>query len=290
MYIRFYEKCILKCYNHFNEVRKKSLKKENYRERLIDDKISKYLTIFGAVSIEGPKWCGKTWTSLNHANSVTYMTERSPRDLAKVDPKYIFTKERPQLIDEWQLVPSIWDAVRHECDSDYKKGKFILTGSTILSKQESEEEVFHSGIGRIATMKMYPMSLYESGDSIGDVSIRQMLEGKVKCGYVRKVELDELAKLIIRGGWPENIDRDDNDLDLSVSKLLNDHHTFGLMFEALVERELRIYMDYLDGHLYHFRDNVTGDEVDAIVEFRDGSYGAIEIKLSDGVWMKLKRV
>ena len=263
-------------------MRKKSLKKENYRERLIDDKISKYLTIFGAVSIEGPKWCGKTWTSLNHANSVTYMTERSPRDLAKVDPKYIFTKERPQLIDEWQLVPSIWDAVRHECDSDHEKGKFILTGSTILSKQESEEEVFHSGIGRIATMKMYPMSLYESGDSTGDVSIRQMLEKKVKCGYVRKVELDELAKLIIRGGWPENIDRDDNDLDLSVSKLLNDHHTFGLMFEALVERELRIYMDYLDGHLYHFRDNVTGDEVDAIVEFRDGSYGAIEIKLSDG--------
>lgn len=271
-------------------VRKKSLKKENYRERLIDDKISKYLTIFGAVSIEGPKWCGKTWTSLNHANSVTYMTERSPRDLAKVDPKYIFTKERPQLIDEWQLVPSIWDAVRHECDSDHEKGKFILTGSTILSKQESEEEVFHSGTGRIATMKMYPMSLYESGDSTGDVSIKQMLEKKVKCGYVRKVELDELAKLIIRGGWPENIDRDDNDLDLSVSKLLNDHHTFGLMFEALVERELRIYMDYLDGHLYHFRDNVTGDEVDAIVEFRDGSYGAIEIKLSDGVWMKLKRV
>ena len=375
-----------------------SLKKENYRERLIDDKISKYLTIFGAVSIEGPKWCGKTWTSLNHANSVTYMTERSPRDLAKVDPKYIFTKERPQLIDEWQLVPSIWDAVRHECDSDHEKGKFILTGSTILSKQESEEEVFHSGTGRIATMKMYPMSLYESGNSTCDVSIRQILEGKVKCGYVRKVELDELAKLIIRGGWPENIDRDDNDidiipksyidsiinkdinerkdkkrdsnkmrmlirslarnestvagnetliknieeyeteseliesritvadyisvldclyltanqeafrvnyrsskrigkspkrhlidpslscasLDLSVSKLLNDHHTFGLMFEALVERELRIYMDYLDGHLYHFRDNVTGDEVDAIVEFRDGSYGAIEIKLSDG--------
>lgn len=131
-------------------------------------------------------------------------------------------------------------------------------------------------------MKMYPMSLYESGDSTGDVSIKQMLEKKVKCGYVRKVELDELAKLIIRGGWPENIDRDDNDLDLSVSKLLNDHHTFGLMFEALVERDLRVYMDYLDGHLYHFRDNVTGDEVDAIVEFRDGSYGAIEIKLSDG--------
>lgn len=374
-----------------------NLKKKDYRERLIDNKITKYLSIFGAVSIEGPKWCGKTWTSLNHANSVTYMTERSSRDLAKVDPKYIFTKERPQLIDEWQLVPSIWDAVRNECDSDHDKGKFILTGSTTLTKEESEEEVFHSGVGRIATMKMYPMSLYESLDSTGDVSITDMLNNKVKCQYIRKVELDEIAKLIIRGGWPENIDKNIEDidiipksyidsiinkdmnerkdkkrdsnkmrmlirslsrnessiagndtivkdieeyesnddllesritvadyisvldslyltanqeafsvnyrsskrigkspkrhlvdpslacasLDLSIEKLLNDHNTFGLMFEALVERDLRIYMDYLGGHLYHFRDNISGDEVDAILEFRDGSYGAIEIKLSE---------
>jgi len=375
-----------------------SLTRENYRKRLVDDKIAKYLKIFGAVSIEGPKWCGKTWTSLNHSNSVTYMTERSPRDLAKVDPKYIFTDERPQLIDEWQLVPSIWDAVRHECDSDHEKGKFILTGSTTLTKQESEEEVFHSGTGRIAIMKMYPMSLYESGDSTGDVSILEMLNNEVKCKYIRKVELDEIAKLIIRGGWPENIDKEGDDIEviprsyidsiinrdinerkdkkrdpnkmrmlirslsrnetsiagndtivkdieeyetgeeliesrmtvadyisvldslyltanqeafninyrsskrigkspkrhlvdpslacaglgLTIKKLLNDHETFGLMFEALVERDLRIYMDYLDGHLYHFRDNTSGDEVDSILEFRDGSYAAVEIKLSDG--------
>ena len=158
-----------------------SLKKEDYKERLIDKKIDRYLNIFGAIAIEGPKWCGKTWTSLNHANSVTYMTERSSRDLAKVDPKYIFTKERPQLIDEWQLVPSIWDTVRHECDSDHQKGKFILTGSTTLVKEEEDEddEVFHSGVGRIAIMKMYPMSLYESGDSTGDVSISDMLNNRV---------------------------------------------------------------------------------------------------------------
>ena len=375
-----------------------SLKKETYKKRLIDDKISKYLTLFGAIAIEGPKWCGKTWTSLNHANSVTYMTEKSPRDLAKVDPKYIFTNDRPQLIDEWQLVPGIWDSVRHECDNDHNKGKFILTGSTTLTKSEEEEEVFHSGVGRIAMMKMYPMSLYESGDSTGDVSIMDMLNDNVNCKYIRKVELDELAKLIIRGGWPDNIDRDIEDidiipksyidaivnkdinerkdkkrdsnkmrmlirslarnesaifsndriardieeyensaellesritiadylsvlsslyliynqeafsvnyrsskrvgkspkrhlidpslscasLDLSVDKLLNDHNTFGLMFEALVERDLKIYMDYLGGHLFHFRDNVSGDEVDAILEFRDGSYGAVEIKLSNG--------
>ena len=375
-----------------------SLEKKDYRKRLIDDKIDRYLKIFGAISIQGPKWCGKTWTSLKHANSVSYMTEKSPRDLAKVDPKYIFNQDRPQLIDEWQLVPSIWDAVRHECDSDHDKGKFILTGSTSLSKEEREDEIFHSGTGRIAIMKMNPMSLYESGDSTGDVSIEEMFSGNVNCKYIRKVELDELAKLIIRGGWPENIDKEGDDieviprsyiesvitrdinerkdkkrdsnkmrmlirslsrnettiagndtivkdieefentddliasrltvadyvsvlddlyltanqeafsinyrsskrigkspkrhlvdpslacasLDLTVVKLLNDHETFGLLFEALVERYLRIYMDYLDGHLYHFRDNVSGDEVDSILEFRDGEYAAVEIKLSDG--------
>ena len=375
-----------------------SLEKKDYRKRLIDDKIDRYLKIFGAISIQGPKWCGKTWTSLKHANSVSYMTEKSPRDLAKVDPKYIFNQDRPQLIDEWQLVPSIWDAVRHECDSDHDKGKFILTGSTSLSKEEREDEIFHSGTGRIAIMKMNPMSLYESGDSTGDVSIEEMFSGNVNCKYIRKVELDELAKLIIRGGWPENIDKEGDDieviprsyiesvitrdinerkdkkrdsnkmrmlirslsrnettiagndtivkdieefentddliasrltvadyvsvlddlyltanqeafsinyrsskrigkspkrhlvdpslacasLDLTVVKLLNDHETFGLLFEALVERDLRIYMDYLDGHLYHFRDNVTGMKVDSILEFSDGEYAAVEIKLSDG--------
>jgi hypothetical protein len=374
-----------------------SLTKEDYYERLIDKKIEKYLNIFGAISIIGPKWCGKTWTSLNHANSVTYMTERGPRDLANVNPKYIFENDRPQLIDEWQLVPAIWDSVRHECDNDHEKGKFLLTGSTSLSKQETDEEIFHSGTGRIATIRMYPMSLYESKDSTGEVSIMDMFNGTVKCKHTKKIELDEIAKLIIRGGWPENLDKDINDidiipksyidsviskdinerkdkkrdsnkmkmlirslarnessiagndtivkdieefensneliesritvadyfsvldslyltsnqeafnlnyrssdrigkspkrhlvdpslacasLDLSISKLLYDLNTFGFMFEALVERDLRIYIEYLDGHLYHFRDNASGDEVDAILELRDGSYGAIEIKLID---------
>ena len=374
-----------------------SLVMKDYRKRLIDDKITRYLNIFGAISIQGPKWCGKTWTSLNHANSVVYMTEKGVRDLAKVDPKYIFKKERPQLIDEWQLVPSIWDSVRHECDKDHEKGKFILTGSTTLTKQDEEEEIFHSGTGRIAIMQMHPMSLYESGDSSGDVSIMEMLSGNVNGKYIRKVELEELAKFVIRGGWPENIDKNIDDIDviprnyiesiikkdinerkdrkrdsnkvrmlirslarnescilgnntivkdieeyestedliesrttvadyinaldglfltadqeafsvnyrsskrigkspkrhlvdpslacaslgLTVEKLLNDFNTFGLMFEALVERDLRIYMDYLDGRVFHFRDNISGDEVDAILEFKDGEYAAVEIKLSE---------
>ena len=375
-----------------------SLKKEDYRERLIDSKINKYLKIFGAISIEGPKWCGKTWTALNHANSATYMTEKNSKDLATVDPKYIFTQKWPQLIDEWQLVPNIWDSVRNECDSDHNKGKFILTGSTSLLKDDEENEVYHSGTGRIASMKMYPMSLFESGDSSGDVSITEMLNNSVKGKYLKKNELPDLAKLIIRGGFPENINvpaediniiphsylesiitkdmherrdkkrdsnkmrmlirslsrnesstasmetiirdimEDDTDdskienritisdyfsvlqdlyllnnveafstnyrsskrvgktpkrhlidpslacasLDLTVEKLMNDFNTFGLMFESLVIRDLTIYMDYLDGHLFHFRDNSSGDEVDAILEFKDGNYGAVEIKLTSG--------
>ena len=375
-----------------------SLTRDGYKQRLIDERISRYLRVFGAVSIEGPKWCGKTWTSLNHANSVTFMTEKSALNLAKVDPKYIFTKERPQLIDEWQIVPEVWDAVRHECDMDHAKGKFILTGSTTLKKKRGESKVHHTGTGRIAPLRMYPMSLYESGDSSGEASISGMLNGEVHEGNVRKVELDELARLIIRGGWPENLDMASEDigiipesyieavvtkdmherqtkkrspqkmrmliralsrheasiagdktlvkdieeyengdeliqsretvsdytkvldslflinnqeafsvhyrsstrigksakrhlvdpslccasLHLTVDKLMNDHETFGLMFEALVERDLRIYADFLEGQLYHFRDNSSGDEVDAIVEFKDGKYAAFEIKLSDG--------
>lgn len=375
-----------------------SLRRDGYKERLVDERIGRFLKIFGAVSIEGPKWCGKTWTSLNHANSATFLTDKSARNLAEVDPKYIFTPDKPQLIDEWQVVPEVWDAVRHECDSDHEKGKFILTGSTSLKKNVDEKKVFHSGTGRIAPVRMFPMSLYESGDSTGEASLAGMLDGEIKEGYVRKIELSEIAKYIIRGGWPENQDVSDEDigiipesyieavvtkdmherqpvkrspekmrmllralarneaslagdktlvkdieeyesgeeliksrdtiadyisvldslyltanqeafsvnyrsssrvgktakrhlvdpslscasLHLTEKKLLDDHETFGLLFEALAERDLRIYADCHDGQLYHFRDNTTGDEVDAIVEFKDGNYAAFEIKLSDG--------
>ena len=193
-----------------------ALTRQNYKRRLIDDKVDRYLKVFGAISIEGPKWCGKTWTSLNHSESVSYLTEKEIRRLAEVDPKYIFAKLRPQLIDEWQLVPEIWDAVRHECDMDSDTGKFILTGSTSLNREDSQK-VFHSGAGRIARLKMYTMSLFESGDSTGDVSIIDMLNSTVKCGYIRKVELTELAQYIIRGGWPANSDKDIEDIDISIS-------------------------------------------------------------------------
>ena len=371
-----------------------SLTEKGYKKRLIDDKIERYLDVFGAISIEGAKWCGKTWTALNHAESVSYVTETNIKKLALINPKNIFTEKRPQLIDEWQIVPSIWDSVRHECDRNHSTGKFILTGSTTLRKEKQREQVHHSGAGRIARMKMQTMSLYESGDSTGDISIREMLENKDISKNIGEVELKTLANLIVRGGWPESLNikkenytlipksyidsiliieineedkiRDKNKmnmllkslarneativnnktiikdieeyetgedlltsrttiidyldflerlhlienqeayslnyrspervgksvkrhlvdpslacacLNLNVDKLMKDLNTFGFLFEALVERDLRVYMDYLDGKLYHFRDNVSGIEVDSILEFEDGEYAAAEIKL-----------
>ena len=133
-----------------------ALTEDGYRKRIIDDKIETYLDLFGALSIEGPKWCGKTWTALNHSNSVIYLdnTEENfeNRRLAKMDVSLILNEESPELIDEWGEVPEIWDAVRHKCDRDHKKGKYILTESTTLRKKEDEEKIHHSGAGRIDKM------------------------------------------------------------------------------------------------------------------------------------------
>ena len=370
-----------------------SLRKNEYIERLVDKKIEEYLSIFGAISIEGPKWCGKTWTSLNHANSVVYLDEEETKEKARLSFDLILDNEKPELIDEWNLIPEIWDAVRRKCDEKTEKGNYILTCSTKLTDESQKEKIHHSGAGRIGKIKMYTMSLYESGDSTGKVSISDLLNNNVKNELNSKITLDKLANLIIRGGWPSNInipddkcgiipksyieailEKDINDdkkrdkskmmmllkslarnestvsnkstllkdieeyaneseliesritiddyldvlnrlniienqeaysnnyrskervgktakrhfidpslacacLDLTKDKLLDDLKTFGFMFEALVERDLNIYMEYLDGKLYHFRDNVTGLEADSILEFKDGEYAIVEIKL-----------
>lgn len=371
------------------------LTKKGYKERLIDKDIEENLNIFGAISIEGPKWCGKTWTALNHSNSVAFLnnTEDNFREkhLAEMDVNLVMEKEQPETIDEWQEVPEIWDAVRFKCDQDNKKGKYILTGSAT----PVSDKIHHSGAGRICKMKMYTMSLYESGDSSGAVSLNDLFNDTVKNKLLDKVELKRLAELIVRGGWPESINlsiigamkmsksyidavldkdiieidgvkRDRNKMEmllrslarnettisantvlikdiandvteeeLTVSrntvtdylnvlnrlhlienqnafmykirsrsnvgknpkrhftdpslgcavlnitpeKLINDLDTFGLYFEGLCERDLRIYAESIGAKLYHYRENDTGLEVDAIVEIADGEYGAIEIKL-----------
>ena len=371
-----------------------SLRKKEYKDRLVDKKIGEYLSVFGAVSIEGPKWCGKTWTSLNHANSIVSLDDEETKQKAELSLEYILDNQTPELIDEWNLVPKIWDAVRRKCDETTQKGNYILTCSTKLSDEQQKEKIHHSGAGRIGKINMYTMSLYESGDSTGEASIMDMYHNKQKNKRNSKdVNLSDLANFIIRGGWPSNIhipenkigiipkgyinsllDSDINDekkrdkqkmlmllkslsrnestvvgnqtlikdiedneneedllqsritiedylnvlnrlhlienqdaysqnyrspkrigkspkrhftdpslacacLDLTKDKLINDLKTFGFLFEALVERDLRVYMEYLDGKLYHFRDNITGVEVDAILEFSGGDYAAVEIKL-----------
>ena len=184
------------------------LTKAGYKKRLVDKEIEENLKIFGALSIEGPKWCGKTWTALNHSNSVAFLnnTEDNFREkhLAEMDVNLVLNKEFPETIDEWQEVPSIWDAVRFKCDQDKNKGKYILTGSAT----PVTDKIHHSGAGRICKIKMYTMSLYESGESSGDVSLSELFKGKFTNKLVEKTEFNKLADLIVRGGWPEVIDLD----------------------------------------------------------------------------------
>lgn len=368
-----------------------TLKKEGYKERLIDKKIEECLKIFGAVSIVGPKYCGKTWTSLAHSKSVKYINSNDKKlyTLAQMDVNQILVGEYPILIDEWQLIPSIWDCVRRKCDEDKIKGKFILTGPAT----EKENTIDHSGAGRICKLDMGTMSLFESGESDGYVSLNDLFKNIEFKGHLTKeLSLEDISSLIIRGGWPDNIentpkesqlivksyikdilDKDINEIDgvkrdrnkmemllkslarnestlasnetlikdvieneydsinketvgeylnvldklhliqnqqafnpnvrsrenvgktakrhftdpsivcgllnLNYDKMIQDLNTFGFLFESLVERDLRIYSNYNNGELRHFRNNVSGLEIDSIVINEEGDYGAIEIKL-----------
>ena len=368
-----------------------TLKKEGYKERLIDKKIEECLKIFGAVSIVGPKYCGKTWTSLAHSKSVKYINSNDKKlyTLAQMDVNQILVGEYSILIYEWHLIPSIWDCVRRKCDEDKIKGKFILTGSAT----EKENTIDHSGAGRICKLDMGTMSLFESGESDGYVSLNDLFKNIEFKGHLTKeLSLEDIANLIMRGGWPDNmentpkesqlivksyikdiLDKDINEIDgvkrdrnkmemllkslarnesslasnetlikdvieneydsinketvgeylnvldklyliqnqqafnpnvrsrenvgktakrhftdpsivcgllnLNYDKMISDLNTFGFLFESLVERDLRIYSKYNNGELRHFRNNVSGLEIDSIVINEEGEYGAIEIKL-----------
>ncbi len=369
-----------------------SLRKQEYRERIIDDIVKSKLASFGAVCIEGPKWCGKTWTALNHSNSVFFIGDPhnnfQNRLLAEVDPSIVLDGLNPRLIDEWQEVPSLWDAVRFEVDKTKHKGQFILTGSST----PKSFGVLHSGTGRIDRIMMRPMSLYESGDSDGSVSLRMLFANTLKTTKTDSMSLSKLAYLATRGGWPgslgmnekqasdiaksylksiladditkiDGVKRDskkvkalikslarnvatsvsnatlikdikefDGDLidpntiasyldiltrlfiidnqqaydinyrsstrvakspkrhfidpslavaalEMNPSMLLKDLNLFGFIFESLVIRDLKIYAEANRGSVYHFRHHDTGDEIDAVIELDDGTWGAFEIKL-----------
>ena len=364
---------------------------KTYLPRLVDKQVKMELETFGAVCIEGAKWCGKTWTSKHHSKSAIYLGDPSRnfqnKELMKLEPKTALQGEVPRLIDEWQEVPSVWDIVRHEVDERGKKGQFILTGSST----PIQKGILHSGAGRISTIRMRPMSLFESKDSSGDVSLQSLFDGTFEAKATPEVDLQTLINLTIRGGWPgslglsyeqyslipkeyissvinhdiyrlEGINRNskkmhrllrslarnesttasiptlrrdiveydndelDNDtistyltiferlflidnqmafstnirsstrikqyakrhfvdpslaiavLGANNNDLLNDLNTFGFMFEALCERDLRIYAESLGGELYHYQD-YKNREIDAIVQLEDGRWGAFEIKL-----------
>ena len=199
----------------------KIMNKEKYIPRIVDAAVERYLATMGAVCIEGPKWCGKTWTSSYHSNSEflvgTPDNNFQNRALAEMSPALVLEGETPRLIDEWQEVPPLWDAVRYTVDQRGKKGQFILTGSATPKRKG----VLHSGAGRIGKLRMRPMSLYESGDSSGKVSLHELCEGKLTPAITGEVDLRTLAHLTVRGGWPGNLDIGDADISLLPGEYLD---------------------------------------------------------------------
>ena len=365
---------------------------EEYRKRIVDTILQDKLEAKGAVLIEGPKWCGKTTTAAQQAASILRMDNPSEKEqnlsLAKINPLRLLKGDSPRLIDEWQLAPTLWDTIRYEVDQRSKMGQFILTGSAV---PPDTKEITHSGTGRFSWLMMRPMSLFESGDSSGEVSLKELFSGNLDVDGENQNDIEKLAFLICRGGWPGAIDLNEkaalqqafdyydgvvksdinradgnnknvervkrimrsfarnqgsqiantviaNDIlandsssvnedtvhtyiealkkifviedmtawnpnlrsksairtsdtryyvDPSIAvaslgvgpeDLINDLDTYGLFFETLCVRDLRVFAESLDGSVYHYRDN-TGLECDAVVHLRNGKYGLIEIKL-----------
>jgi predicted AAA+ superfamily ATPase len=365
---------------------------KEYRSRIVDSILQDKLEAKGAVLIEGPKWCGKTTTAAQKASSILHMDNPSEKEqnlsLARINPLRLLKGDTPRLIDEWQLAPTLWDTIRYEVDQRAKMGQFILTGSAV---PPDTKEITHSGTGRFSWLMMRPMSLFESGDSSGEVSLKELFSGNLDVDGENQNDIEKLAFLICRGGWPgaialkekaalqqafdyydgvvkSDINRADgnnkneervkrimrsfarnqgsqvantviagdilaNDsasinedtvhtyidalkkifviedmsawnpnlrsksairtsdtryyvdpsiaaasLGVGPDDLINDLNTYGLFFETLCVRDLRVFAQSLDGSVYHYKDN-TGLECDAVVHLRNGKYGLIEIKI-----------
>ena len=363
-----------------------------YKSRIADRLLARKLAGKGAVLIEGPKWCGKTTTARQQAKSLLDLGDtevlKQSKQLMEISSKTLLQGETPRLIDEWQTIPELWDTIRNEVDKRGAFSQFILTGSTV--KPQAEDTV-HSGTGRIARIKMRPMSLFESGESTGSVSLQKLFEGETFEPQPNSLELQNIAYLSCRGGWPQttllegdialdqalsyvndvcerdikrvdgvkrNAERarlllrsyarnvsqqvsyatikadmmsnDANTLDedtvadyikalkrlfvledleawnpnirsksairtsdtrhfvdpsigtaalgLGPNDLINDLDSFGLIFEDLAVRDLRVFAEALDGKLYHYRDS-SGLECDSVLHRRNGTYALIEVKL-----------
>lgn len=365
---------------------------KEYKKRIADELLERKLKGKGAVLIEGPKWCGKTTTAEQVSGSILYMATPEDKEqniaLAELNPSLLLKGETPRLIDEWQIAPKLWDAIRFEVDHRGEEGQFILTGSAVPADMK---DVTHTGTGRIARLTMRPMTLYESEESNGTVSLSELLSGNSKISGINELSLEDIAYLCCRGGWPrsifmdkdialdqafdyydaivnsdisrvDNVDRnperaknlmrsyarnigsqasnetlkndmisnDSTSLDtdtilsyinalkkifvieeslawnpnlrsktairtsetryfidpsiavaalgLGPNDLINDLNTFGLIFETLCIRDLRVYAESINGSIYHYRD-ASELECDAVIHLRNGSYGLIEIKL-----------
>ena len=363
-----------------------------YKKRIADTLLVRKLEGKGAVLVEGAKWCGKTTTAEQVAKSILYMSDSEKinqyLELADVNPKQLLQGETPRLLDEWQLAPKLWDAVRFEVDHRKELGQFILTGSAVPVETE---DIHHTGTGRFARLKMRTMSLFESGESNGSVSLANLFNEQTDIEGANDLSFERIAFLACRGGWPQAIEMRDaialdqafdycdavvnadisrvdkvardpertkrllrayarhqgaqvantvikadmaaNDnttvdddtlysyitalkkifviedmpawnpnlrsktairtsdtryfvdpsiaaasLGIGPEDLMNDLNTFGLLFETMCIRDLRVFADALNGQVYHYRD-ASGLECDAVVHLRNGFYGLIEIKL-----------
>ncbi len=180
---------------------------KEYRKRIADDILSRKIVGKGAVVVEGPKWCGKTTTAEQVASSIIYMDDPEHKNqylsMVDINPRRLLEGAVPRLIDEWQLAPKLWDAIRFEVDHREELGQFILTGSAVCC---DSEDITHTGTGRFSWLTMRPMSLYESGESTGDVSLAQLFENPEQVDGISNIDIDKLAFLTCRGGWPRAVD------------------------------------------------------------------------------------
>lgn len=210
-----------------------------YIPRVIDETIDFYLEVFGAVNIRGPKWCGKTTSAERHAKSVIKLQDpdhsETYRQTAAVKPSLLLKGDKPRLIDEWQDIPELWDAVRVDVDdSKGETGLYLLTGSSIVTRRQ-RERIKHTGTGRIARLEMLPMSLYESGDSNGKISISALFEDPSADinGIASDMSIEDLIAATCRGGWPESIGKSSNAVRLIVQQYV----------KSLCESDVSRYLD-----------------------------------------------
>lgn len=188
---------------------------KKYKNRIADEILKRKLEGKGAVLIEGPKWCGKTTTAEQIAASILYMDDPEKKEqninMSELNPKRLLKGATPRLIDEWQIAPKLWDTIRFEVDHRSELGQFILTGSAV---PVDTKEITHSGTGRFTWLMMRPMSLYESGDSSGEVSLKDLFDGPIEIDGYSELDFERLAFLVCRGGWPQAVDmRDEIALD-----------------------------------------------------------------------------